>query len=122
MKRSSHSILVQVGLLLACGTLTVQADATVKEVMKTYHKAPAGEDPVCKQVSNGQGTEQQIKDLLDAYKKLAKAKPAAGDSDSWEKKTAALISATEKLTKDSKDVADYKAAVNCKACHDVHKE
>ena len=108
-------------LFLLVGTVGAQADATVKEIMKTYHKAPAGEDPVCKQVSNGAGTEKQIKDLLAAYKKLAKAEPATGEKGSWEQKTAALIAATEKLAKDPKDVADYKAAVNCKACHDVHK-
>lgn len=108
-------------LILLAGTLGAQADAAVKEVMKTYHKAPTGEDPVCKQVSNGEGTKEQIKELLTAYKKLAKAKPAKGEKNTWEEKIAALVAATEKLQNDPKDVADYKAAVNCKACHDIHK-
>lgn len=97
------------------------ADGVVSDIMKKYHKAPAGEDPLCKKVSNGDGTSAELAELLKAYEAMAKEKPEKGLATSWEQKNAALIAAVKKLQKDPKDVSDYKKAVNCKACHDPHK-
>ena len=33
----------------------------IKTVMKTYHKAPKGVDPVCKIASDGKATPEQLK-------------------------------------------------------------
>jgi hypothetical protein len=97
-------------------------DGPIKQVMKTYHKAPKGVDPVCKKASDGKASSAEIKSLLAAYKTLATAKPPRGDESSWKGKTTALVAATEAMQKGTPDgVARYKEAVNCKACHSVHK-
>lgn len=97
-------------------------DNPIKQVMKTYHKAPKGVDPVCKKASDGKASAAEIKNLVAAYKTLAAAKPPKGDDASWKEKTSALLSAAEAMQKGSPDgVARYKEAVNCKACHSVHK-
>jgi cytochrome c2 len=113
---------------LAAVTLTVRAlaadkdDGPIKQVMKTYHKAPKGVDPVCKKASDGKASAAEIKNLVAAYKTLATTRPPQGDDASWKEKTSALLAATEAMQKGSPDgVARYKEAVNCKACHSVHK-
>ncbi|HCN77383.1 MAG TPA: hypothetical protein DIT13_09355 [Verrucomicrobiales bacterium] len=108
-------------MVFLAGAASARADGVISDIMKKYHKAPQGEDPVCKQVSNGEGTSDQIAELLKSYEAMAKEKPEKGQPSSWEEKCAALIAAVKKLQKDPKDVSDYKKAVNCKACHDPHK-
>jgi hypothetical protein len=114
------------GLVVTISTVRTLAadsdDGPIKEVMKTYHKAPKGVDPVCKKASDGKASSAEIKNLLVAYKTLATAKPPKGDESSWKEKTTALVAATEAMQKGTADgVARYKEAVNCKACHSVHK-
>ena len=94
----------------------------VKEFMKAYHKAPKGVDPVCKKASDGKATPDEIHKLILGYKVMAAAKPSKGDEASWKEKTAKLLSAAEGLEKGGPDaIAKFKEAVNCKACHSVHK-
>jgi len=103
----------------------VAADAKadpIEEVMNTYHKAPKGTDPVCKKATDGKASPEELKKLVAAYKTLATAKPPKGDDASWKEKTGKLLAATESLQKgETGAVAKYKDAVNCKACHSVHK-
>jgi hypothetical protein len=115
-------------LSLAVVTFAVRAlaadrdDGPIKQIMKIYHKAPKGVDPVCKKASDGKASAAEIKNLVAAYKTLATTKPPKGDDASWKEKTTALLSAAEAMQKGSPDgVARYKEAVNCKACHSVHK-
>ncbi len=108
-------------LVAVFGATSVFADGVISDVMKKYHKAPEGQDPLCKKVSNGEGTAAEINTLLQAYEAMAKEKPEKGLATSWEQKNAALIAAVKKLQKDPKDTSDYKKAVNCKACHEPHK-
>ena len=57
-----------------------------------------------------------------AYKVLASAKAPKGDEASWKEKTGKLLKAATALQKGAPDAAAaYKEAVNCKACHSVHK-
>ena len=94
----------------------------IKTAMQKYHKAPKGTDPICKKASSGAASKEEIGGMLKAYQAMAKVKPSKGDQKSWEEKTAALIGATEALNSGAADGVDkYKAAVNCKACHSVHK-
>ena len=115
-------------LLVALGfstTSPLHADANedaIKDVMKTYHKAPKGVDPVCKRASDGKATPEELKKLVAAYKTLAKTKPPRGDEASWSQKTTKLLSAAQEMQQGKPDgVAKYKEAVNCKACHSAHK-
>lgn len=94
----------------------------IKDVMQKYHKAPKGTDPVCKKASDGKASKEDIKGLVAGYKVLTTSKPPQGDAASWKEKTAKLYAAAQALEKGAPDaVAQYKAAVNCKACHSVHK-
>ncbi len=114
--------------VLAGGALVRQAQGAeskedaVKEFMKTYHKAPKGVDPVCKKAGDGQATAEELKKLVAGYKVMAAAKPPRGDEASWKEKTSKLLAAAQGLEKRAPDAAaKYKEAVNCKACHSLHK-
>ena len=72
-------------------------DEPIKQVMKSYHKAPKGVDPVCKKASDGKASPAEIKQLVVAYKTLASAKPPKGDEASWKEKTSKLLLATEAM-------------------------
>lgn len=115
------SLLAGIALVQQAYAAEAKEDA-IKEVMKTYHKAPKGEDPVCKKAVDGKATAEEIKKLVAAYKTLAAAKAPRGDAASWKDKTSKLLAAAEGLEKGGTDgAAKYKAALNCKACHDLHK-
>ena len=111
------------GLMAGVWSKAAGADKSpIKEVMKQCHKAPEGTDPLCKKASDGAASPEEIKKLVSGYKILAKAKPPKGDDASWKEKTSKLLAVTQALQKGAPDaVAQYKAAVNCKACHSVHK-
>ena len=94
----------------------------IKDVMKKYHKAPQGQDHVAKKAAMGKASPEEIKQLVDAYTKMAKAKPSKGDNASWNEKSGKLLAATKALEKgDANGVNMFKEASNCKACHSAHK-
>lgn len=91
----------------------------IKTVMKTYHKP---DDALCKKVSGGTASDAELGTLLKAYQDMCAAMPPKGEKAAWVKKCQALIGAVKKVqAKDAAGVAEYKAAVNCKACHTDHK-
>ena len=97
-------------------------DEAIKKVMKTCHKAPKGEDPICKKAIDGKASAEEMKKLVNGYKELAAAKPPKGDEASWKEKTGKLLATAEALQKNEAGAAaKYKDAVNCKACHEAHK-
>ena len=99
-----------------------EKDEPIKHVMNTFHKAPKGVDPICKKASEGKASADELKKLVAAYKTLTKATPPKGDQASWTEKTGKLLAAAESLQKGEADgITKYKEAVNCKACHSVHK-
>ena len=94
----------------------------IKEVMKAYHKAPKGVDPVCKKAADGKATPDELKKLVAGYKVMVGAKAPRGDEASWKEKTAKLLAACQALEKGEEGAAaKYKEALNCKACHQAHK-
>ncbi len=94
----------------------------IKQVMKTCHKAPAGVDTISKKALDGKATAEEMKTLIANYKLLTTAKPPKGDIESWKDKTSKLLATAEALEKgEPAATAKYKEAVNCKACHNVHK-
>lgn len=120
--RASAILAVALGLSVT-GLIAADAKSNpIKDAMGKYHKAPKGTDPTCKKAGAGQASKEEIKGMLAAYTAMAAAKPPQGDDASWKAKTGALVAATTALDKGDAGAADkYKAAVNCKACHDVHK-
>ncbi len=115
------------GLLLASAVCwrSNAADAKedpIKAAMQKYHKAPKGIDTVVKKAQDGNATKKELEGLVDAYKIMAKEKPPKGDDASWKEKSGKLLAATISLRKgDANAAAQFKEAVNCKACHSVHK-
>jgi hypothetical protein len=127
-KHHKFTIAASVAALFAGTALVWQSQAAdaeedpIKQVMKTYHKAPKGVDPICKKASDGKATPAEIKNLVAAYRTMGKAKPPKGDGASWKEKCDKLLAGAEALASGAPDgVAKYKEAVNCKACHSVHK-
>jgi cytochrome c556 len=115
--------LAAASLLLATAASVQTAEAqpkyTTKQVMKTLHK---GQDNIAKHVTQGQGTAEEIAKLVEYYQSLPLNKAPKGDSASWEAKTMALLKAAEALKAGQPGaLAGYKQAVNCKACHSMHK-
>ncbi|MFT4689502.1 MAG: hypothetical protein ACJASX_004260 [Limisphaerales bacterium] len=123
MKRIiTHSIklLTAVALLAFAGGASAHDDHELIElVMKKGHK---GKTSLVAKVKAGKNTAAELKELHDMYVKMAKTKAEKGGQDSWKAKTAALVAATDLLLKgDAKGKAALNKAVNCKACHSVHK-
>jgi hypothetical protein len=112
------SILLVASLVL--GTLTTgMADEAIKSAMKKYHK---GEEALSKKVGTGEASPGELSDILKGYEAMAKATPPKGATTSWDTKTQALIDAVKGLQKgDASSKGKFKLAVNCKACHDIHK-
>jgi hypothetical protein len=97
-------------------------DNPTKEFMAKYHKAPRGTDPVAKRATMGKASPEELKALAEGYHAMTKAKPPEGDMASWKEKTTKAASAANALVKGEPDAIErYKAAANCKACHDVHR-
>jgi hypothetical protein len=110
------------GLVIGLAALRAADDApkyTIKEVMKMAH---AGDNALAKKVASGKASKEDKKKLVDLYTALAADTPKKGDADSWKDKTSALLDAA-KAVDDGKDGAakDLKKAMDCKACHTVHK-
>jgi hypothetical protein len=130
MKKLQYAAVISISTLIMTGGLCAwrlrAADAkdedAIKQVMKTYHKAPKGTDPICKKAQDGRATPEEIKKLVAGYKVLTTVKPPKGDDASWKEKTSKLFAASQALEKGGPDaVARYKEALNCKACHSIHK-
>ena len=120
-KLAALAILLAAGTLIWCSQAADSSDV-IKQGMKAYHKAPKGVDPICKKAADGKATPEELKKIVDCYAILAKAKPPRGDDASWTEKTGKLLAAAQSLQKgEAGATAKYKDAVNCKACHSVHK-
>jgi len=126
-KHITFRIAASAATLLVAGALVWQSQAAegknvIKDGMKAYHKAPKGVDPVCKKAQDGKATPEELIKLVECYSAMAKAKPPQGDDASWNDKTAKLLAAAQSLQKgEAGAAAKYKEALNCKACHNIHK-
>ena len=113
-----YRVVVPAVLALAVLLGAAAQPKSIKEVM-ALHK---GNDSMVAKISQGKGTEEEHKKLLENYEFLATQKPPQGDEASWKAKTSALIAAAKDLVEKKPGAAEkVKAASNCKACHSVHK-
>ena len=120
MLRVSLAALV-VGLFAGLGTFSAAQDDkpkfSVSEVMQMAH-----EGGLLKKVVDGKPTKADKADLLEMYVALSKNKPPQGDAKSWKDKTTVIVDAAKGVAKDEKGAqAKLKKAVDCMACHKVHK-
>ncbi len=124
---SRYVAVLMVGMLTAglfVGSVVVAAkketkSLTISDVMKKGHK---GKTALVKKVLKGQASAAEKAELVKLYKAMAKLKPPKGDAKSWKKLCDRLIAAAESVAAGKGgSSAALKKAVNCKACHDVHK-
>ena len=113
-----------IALATTLGVSLAFADENPIEVaMKFAHKAPKGEKKLNEKIVEGTADEADVKKSIELYKAMADAKPSKGDQTAFKAKVVKLIAATEDVVaKKSEAVANYKEAVNCKACHSEHRE
>jgi len=92
---------------------------TVSDVMKAVHK---GEDNIGKRIAKGTASKEDIARMLEHYESLPLNEPPKGDKQAWAAKTKKLLSAARALEKGEPGAMDqFKAAANCKACHEAHR-
>jgi len=115
-------LLIPSALIVAASLVFAADDNPVKKAMQYAHKAPKGEQKIGEKIVEGTATEAEVKATLEAYKAMLDCKPARGEQAAFKEKVAKLIGATEEvLAKKDGAAANYKAAVDCKACHSEHK-
>ena len=90
---------------------------TIKTIMKNGLKGG-----LAKKVVSGEATAKEKIQLLDYAIALYETKPKKGDPASWTRLTGDLVTAAAKVAIDPKAGTEALGkAVNCKACHNVHK-
>ena len=115
-------LLIPSAFIVAASLVFADEENPIKKAMQYAHKAPQGEKKIGDKIGEGTATEAEVKATLDAYKAMENCKPARGEQAAFKEKVAKLIGATEEvLAKKDGAAANYKAAVNCKACHSEHK-
>ncbi len=106
-------------------TASLAADElTIQQIEQRAHLPgrAAGKKPLYKEVLAGTATKEQKQELLDLYLALAKAKPAKGSQEAWQKATATLVTAAQEIVRgEVKDGSNLQAALNCKGCHAAHR-
>ena len=96
-----------------------KASLSIEQIMEDGFK---GKESLSARISKGQGNEADFKKMAMLTKELALNKPGKGDLASWTEKTRALQAAADSLVAGTPGALDgFKSAVNCKACHSVHK-
>jgi hypothetical protein len=93
---------------------------TIKEVMKIV----AGKDKLLAKVTDGKGTDEDNKKVLEAFEELHKNEPKAGkgSSEDWKKLTAAIVAASKDVVEGKEGApAALKKAASCGDCHKVWK-
>ena len=124
MKHLSITRLTLAAVLIAavsgCTSTSAKKPAlSVEQIMEDGFK---GKESLSARISKGQGNEADFKKMAFLTKELALNKPSKGDLASWTEKTKALQAAAESLAAGKPGALDgFKTAVNCKACHSVHK-
>lgn len=123
-RHATLTVLATLALAASTATSLVQGAEkkpkyTVSEVMKAINK---GDDNICKRISQGKASKEDIAKMVEHYEALALNPAPKGDQKSWEEKTAALLKAAKAVKAGEADaLARFKDAVNCKACHSAHK-
>jgi hypothetical protein len=95
----------------------------IADAMKYAHKAPKGEKRISDKIIEGTASDEEMKKTLELYKAMADIDPPKGDAADFKERVAKMVSATEDvIAKKDGAPAAYKQAVNCKDCHDQHRE
>ena len=104
--------------MAGCATKS-KASKTIEQVMDEGFK---GKGSLSAKVSKGEGSAKDIETMVGLTYQLTLNTPPKGDLRSWTEKTTALHAAAKALAAGNPGAADqWKSAVNCKACHSIHK-
>lgn len=107
-------------LTMACIGMAKEGSHALEHIMKQYHK---GKNSLVHRAIEGQASPADIAKLEAAYHEMAGLKPPKGDLADWKKRCDDLIAATQMLAKgEAGGGAALKKAVDCKACHRLHKD
>jgi len=120
MKNITKWILAVVAISLGGGAAFGEKKISLSEIMENGFK---GNGSIVKKIENNEATEEDIETLAGYIAAMHDDRPPMGDADSWVEKTTALVAAISAVKEGQEDAAAvFKAAANCKACHDVHRE
>lgn len=112
------SFAVAVLALAGCATHP-KASKNIEQVMEEGFE---GKQSLCARVSKGEASAKDLETMVGLTYQLTLNTPPKGDLHSWTEKTTALHAAAKALAAGNPGAADqWKSAVNCKACHSVHK-
>ncbi len=97
-----------------------EEEVSLSSIMKKGHK---GKTSLVAKVKNGEASDSELKTLIGMYLAMEKLEPPRGDAGSWKAKTDKLVrTSIDVFAKKDGAVDAFGKAVNCKACHKVHKE
>jgi hypothetical protein len=112
-------------LSLATAALTAGCATKPKPSQSIEHIMEAGfkgKESLSAKVSKGEASAAELASMVEFTYQLTLNTPSKGDLKSWAEKTTALHAAAKSLAANQPGALDaWKAAVNCKACHSVHK-
>lgn len=106
-------------VLSGCATGGKKPSMAIEEIMESGFK---GKESLCAKLTQGQTSDEENLRMVKLTKELSLNKPPKGDLASWTEKTSALHAAAKDVAAKKPGAVDaFKNAVNCKACHSVHK-
>jgi hypothetical protein len=124
MRTLKYFVLTAVALALVGGAVAYRAaEDKVKDIETIMDKAHKGDPSLYKTVVTGKADKEQKEELLALYTDLGKNKPPKGSAEDWKKRTDAMVAAAKAVVGDKPDATKaLQKAVNCKGCHELHKE
>jgi hypothetical protein len=99
-------------------------DNTIAEIMlKAHQPGRSARRALDQRVIDGRSSEEEKKKLLGLYEALARSKPPKGSEKDWKKRTEAIVEAARAVVKGEEGAAKkLSKALDCKACHERHRE
>jgi hypothetical protein len=124
MRTLKYIVAAALGVSLVGGSAAYRAadkdNLDIETIMQKAHTPVA--KSLFKAVVSGGANQEQKEKLLKLYSDLGKNKPPKGDEEDWKKRTDAIVKAAKDVVDDKEgSLKELKTAVNCKACHDLHK-
>ena len=107
--------------LLAAGICLAAAPKyDFEEIMYKGHK---GKESLLAKVLGKTATPEEVAKLVEYHEALSQHAPPKGDAESWKQKTGTLLKASRAAKDNASDenLAQLKAASDCKACHAAHQ-
>lgn len=124
MQKRAHLLLVATVatgafIIAGCASYGAKPKHTIEQIMEQGFK---GKESPAARVGKGEGSPADIKLLAELTRALPLNPPPRGDLASWKEKSSALAAAGRSLADGKPGALEaWKTAVNCKACHSVHK-